>query len=114
MILRDNLYDDPNGCGSGMQMFNEALMQLNDCIKLFYDVKIKTTGIEERIYELENIMSGVDTVYDLRDDVSVLRTSVEMIQPNVNSLEGRIEDMEIRMARIETKLGHLIGLITKQ
>ena len=114
MILRDNLYDDPNGGGSGMQMFTEALVQLNDCVKLFYDVKIKTAGIEEKISELENIMTGVDTVYDLRDDVSVLRTSVEMIQPKVDSLEGRIEDIEIKMARIESKIGHLIGLITKQ
>jgi archaellum component FlaC len=109
MELRDTLYDDPNGGGVGMQMFTEALMQLNDCAKLFYDVKKENTDIEERLYKLENMVSGVDTVYDLSNDVSILRTKVEMFQPTLNSIEGRMVDIESRMTRLETNLGYLIG-----
>ena len=107
MELRDKLYDDPNE-GTGMQMFIEALMQLNDCVKIFYDVKKENTDIEERLYKLENIMSGVDSVYDLRSDVNALRTKVEMFQPTPNSLSGRIDNVENRVTSLETKLGYLI------
>ena len=106
--LRDKEYTDPNE-GTGMQMFTEALMQLNDCVKLFYDVKKENTDIEERLYTLENMVSGIDTVYDLRDEVSVLRTRMEMFQPTVNSLEGRLEDIESRITKLETNLGRLIS-----
>ena len=108
MVLREQEYDDPNGGGVGMQMFTEALVQLNDCAKLFYEVKKENTDIEERLYTLENIVSGVDTVYDLRDEVGVLRTRVEMFQPTLNSIEGRIDDMDSRIAKLETNLGYLI------
>jgi hypothetical protein len=97
MELRDKEYNDPNGGGVGMQMFTEALMHLNDCVKLFYEVKKENTDIEERLYTLENIVSGVDTVYDLRDEVGVLRTKVEMVQPSINSIEGRIETIESKI-----------------
>jgi hypothetical protein len=107
--LRDNTYVDPNESGAGMQMFTEALMQLNDCVKLFYEVKKENTDIEERLYTLENMVSGIDTVYDLRDEVSVLRTRMEMFQPTVNSLEGRLEDIESRITKLETNLGRLIS-----
>lgn len=109
--LRDKEYTDPNE-GVGMQMFTEALMQLNDCAKLFYEVKKENTDIEERLYTLENMVSGVDTVYNLRDEVGVLRTRVEMFQPTLNSLDGRMEDVENRIAKLETKLGYLIKEIT--
>lgn len=108
MILRDSEYDDPNNGGAGMQMFTEALMQLNDCSKLFYEVKKENTDIEERLYTLENIMSGIDNVYDLRDEVGVLRTKIEMIQPNITSLEGRMESAERKITKLENNLGYLI------
>ena len=108
MELRDKEYVDPNEGGSGMQMFTEALMQLNDCVKVFYEVKKENTDIEERLYKLENIVSGVDTMFELRDSVNILRTRVEMFQPTLNSLEGRIETIESRITRLETNLGHLI------
>lgn len=107
--LRDNTYVDPNESGAGMQMFTEALMQLNDCARLFYEVKKENTDIEERLYTLENMVSGIDTVYDLRDEVGALRTRLEMFQPTVNSLEGRLEDIESRITKLETNLGHLIS-----
>ena len=107
MELRDKLYDDPNE-GAGMQLFSEALMQLNDCAKLFYDVKKENTDIEERLYTLENMVSGIDTVYELRNDVNVLRSKVDMFQPTLNSLEGRIENIESRLTKIETNFGYLI------
>jgi hypothetical protein len=107
--LRDNTYVDPNESGVGMQMFTEALVQLNDCAKLFYEVKKENTDIEERLYTLENMVSGIDTVYDLRDEVGVLRTRIEIIQPTVNSLEGRLEDIESRITKLETNLGRLIS-----
>ena len=107
--LRDNTYVDPNESGAGMQMFTEALMQLNDCAKLFYEVKKENTDIEERLYTLENMVSGIDTVYNLRDEVGALRTRIEMFQPTVNSLEGRLEDIESRITKLETNLGHLIS-----
>lgn len=107
--LRDNTYVDPNESGVGMQMFTEALVQLNDCAKLFYEVKKENTDIEERLYTLENMVSGIDTVYDLRDEVGVLRTRIEIIQPAVNSLEGRLEDIESRITKLETNLGRLIS-----
>ena len=107
--LRDDTYVDPNEGGAGMQMFTEALMQLNDCARLFYEVKKENTDIEERLYTLENMVSGIDTVYDLRDEVGVLRTRIEMLQPTVNSLEGRLEDIESRITKLETNLGHLIS-----
>ena len=113
MELRDKEYDDPNGGGVGMQMFTEALMHLNDCVKLFYEVKKENTDIEERLYTLENMVSGVDTVYDLRDEVGVLRTRVEMIQPSINSIEGRIETIESRITKLETNLGYLISDVSK-
>ena len=105
--LRDKEYTDPNE-GAGMQLFTEALMHLNDCTKLFYDVKKENTDIEERLYTLENIVSGIDTVYDLRDEVGELRTRVEMFQPSLNSLAGRMDDIESRIAKLETNLGYLI------
>ena len=107
MELRDKLYDDPND-GAGMQMFAEALMHLNDCTRIFYEVKEENTEIEERLYKLENMVSGVDTVYDLRDEVSVLRTRVEMFQPTLDSLVGRMDDVENKVTALETKLGYLI------
>jgi archaellum component FlaC len=107
--LRDNTYVDPNESGVGMQMFTEALMQLNDCARLFYEVKKENTDIEERLYTLENMVSGIDTVYDLRDEVGALRTRIEMFQPTVNSLEGRLEDIESRITKLENNLGRLIS-----
>ena len=111
MELREKVYDDPND-GAGMQMFTEALVQLNDCAKLFYEVKKENTDIEERLSTLENMVSGVDTVYNLRDEVGVLRTQVEMCQPTLNSLEGRIKSIEDKVTKLETNLGYLIKEIT--
>ena len=108
MELRDKEYDDPNAGGVGMQMFTEALMQLNDCAKLFYDVKKENTDIEERLYKLENMVSGIDTVYELRNDVGALRTKIEMFQPKLDLLEGRIINSESRITKLETNLGYLI------
>jgi predicted nucleic acid-binding Zn-ribbon protein len=113
MELRDKEYDDPNGGGVGMQMFTEALMQLNDCVRLFYEVKKENTDIEERLYTLENMVSGVDTVYDLRDEVSALRTRVEMFQPTLNSIEGQVDDMNRRITKLEINLGYLISEVSK-
>ena len=113
MELRDREYDDPNAGGVGMQMFTEALMQLNDCAKLFYEVKKENTDIEERLYTLENMVSGVDTVYELRNDVGVLRTKVEMFQPRLDLLEGRIDDIDGRILKLETNLGYLISDVKK-
>ena len=110
--LRDNEYDDPNG-GIGMQMFTEALMQLNDCAKLFYEVKKENTDIEDRIYKLENMISGIDTVYDLRDEINLLRTKIEMFQPSISSLDEKINDIESRVTKMEKNLGYLISLIKK-
>ena len=109
--IMDNKYDDPNGGGAGMQMFTEALMQLSDCVKLFYDVKKENTDIEERLYKLENIVSGVDTVNSLRDEVGVLRTKIEMFQPTLDSFGGRLDDVEIKISKLETNFGHLINEI---
>ena len=106
--LRDMEYTDPNE-GTGMQMFTEALMQLNDCARIFYEVKKENTDIEERLYKLENMVSGVDTVYDLRDEVAILRTHIEMIQPSIDSLDGRLADIENRIVKLETNLGYLIS-----
>lgn len=107
MVLRESEYIDPNE-GSGMQMFTEALMQLNDCAKLFYDVKKQNADIEERLYELENRVSGVDTVYELRNDVGALRTRVEMFQPTLDSLSGRMDDVESRMTKLEKSFSYFI------
>lgn len=108
MELRSKLYDDPNEGGAGMQMFTEALVHLNDCVRIFYEVKDENTEIEERLYKLENMVSGIDTVYDLRDEVGSLRGRVEMFQPSLNSLQGRLESVENRITQLETKLGYLI------
>jgi hypothetical protein len=97
--LRDKYYIDPNG-GEGMQMFTEALMQLNDCAKLFYDVKKENTDIEERLYKLENMVSGIDTIYELRDEVGTLRTQVEMFKPTLTSIEGRMISVESRIEKL--------------
>ena len=107
MVLRDSEYDDPNG-GAGMQMFTEALMHLNDCTKLFYDVKNENTDIEKRLYILENIVSGIDTVYDLINDVGILRTRVEMFQPIFDALDGRVGNIESEISKLKTNLGYLI------
>ena len=108
MELRTKLYDDPNEGGAGMQMFTEALMHLNDCARIFYEVKDENTEIEERLYKLENMVSGIDTVYDLRDEVDSLRGRVEMFQPSINSLQGRLDSVENRITKLETNLGYLI------
>jgi uncharacterized protein YoxC len=84
-------------------------MNLNDCTKIFYEVKKENTDIEEKIYRLENIVSGIDAVYDLNNNVSVLRTMVEMLQPSIDSLSGRIDSIESRVTKLETNLGYLIG-----
>ena len=112
MKLRDSLYEDPNGGGVGMQMFTEALMQLNDCVNIFYEVKKENTDIEERLYRLENIVSGVDTAVELKNDVSLLRTKIEMFKPTLDSLVGRMSDIESKIGKFETNLGNLINLIS--
>jgi hypothetical protein len=108
MELRDKEYDDPNDSGLAMQMFTEALMQLNDCSKLFYEVKKENTDIEERLYTLENIMSGVDNVYDLIKEVGVLRTRLETYQSKIGSLDLQFETFENRLLELESKFGYLI------
>ena len=113
MELRDKLYDDPNEA-IGMQMFSEALVQLNDCANLFYDIKKENTYIEERLYNLENIVSGIDTVYDLRNEVSVLRTKIEMFQPTLNSLSVDVEGLLNKISTLENKFGSLIVDITNK
>jgi hypothetical protein len=112
MELREKEYDDPNG-GDGMQLFTEALMQLNDCSKLFYDVKKENTDIEERLYTLENIVSGVDSVYDLRNEVGVLRTKIEMLQPSVDLINARMDELDGKMSKIQNSLGSFIDKISK-
>jgi peptidoglycan hydrolase CwlO-like protein len=57
---------------------------------------------------LENIVSGVDTMYDLIKDVSVLRNKIEMVQPSLNKLEGKIDDIENKIVKLETNIGYLI------
>ena len=109
MELRDIKYEDPNGGGAGMQMFTEALMQLSDCTKLFYDVKKENTDIEERLYKLENIVSGIDAVYELRDEVGILRTNMEMYNSSLNLLEGRLYDVESKVSKLQSNLGYLIS-----
>jgi predicted nuclease with TOPRIM domain len=113
MELRDKLYDDPNE-GTSMQMFSEALMRLNDCSNLFYDIKKENTYIEERLYNLENIVSGIDTVYDLRNEVSVLRTKIEIFQPTLNSLSVDVEGLLNKISILENKFGSLIVDITNK
>ena len=54
------------------------------------------------------MVSGIDTVYDLRDEVDSLRGRVEMFQPSINSLQGRLDSVENRITQLETKLGYLI------
>ena len=107
MELRDKLYDDPNE-GAGMQMFTEALMQLNECSKLFYEVKKESTDIEERLYKLENIVTGIDTMYGLIEDVTILKNKFELLQPVINSLEGKLGDVENRVSKFEINMGYLI------
>lgn len=108
--LRDGEYTDPNG-GAGMQMFTEALIQLNDCVRIFYEVKEENAEIEERLYKLENIVSGVDTVYDLRDEVSILRTRIETFKGTIDFLNGKVETIEGKMDTFERRLGSLIEKI---
>jgi DNA repair ATPase RecN len=112
MELRDKLYDDPNE-GTGMQMFTEALMQLNECSKLFYEVKKESADIEERLYKLENIVTGVDTMYGMIEDVAILKNKFELLQPVINSLEGKIGDVENRVSKYEINMGHLINRVSK-
>lgn len=107
MELRDKDYTDPNEA-IGMQMFTEALMQLNDCTSIFYEVKKENTDIEERLYKLENIVSGIDSVNELRDEVGILRYRVEQLRPSIDLLDGRMEDAENRLAKLEINLGRLI------
>ena len=107
MVLREKEYDDPNE-GAGMQMFAEALVHLNDCTKIFYEVKNENTDIEKRLYELENIVSGVDTMYELRDNVVILRNKIELVQPTIDSLEGRMNNVESMLSTLNNNLGYLI------
>ena len=112
MVMRDIEYTNPND-GSGMQMFSEALIQLDGCVKLFYEVKKENTDIEERLYTLENILSGVDEVNNLSNDVNILRTRVEMFQPSIDSLGERLSSIESRISKLETNLGYLINELKK-
>ena len=108
--IRERIYDDPNDA-IGMQMFTEALVHLNDCVNVFYEVKKENTDIEERLYKLENMVSGIDNVYDLSNEVGSLRTRVEMVQPSIDSLEGRMASVEDRITKLEENLGYLISII---
>jgi hypothetical protein len=105
--IRDREYVDPNE-GTSMQMFTEALMQLNECGKLFYEVKKENTDIEERLYKLENIVSGIDSVSTLIDECGILRARVEQLRPSIDLLEGRMDDAENRISKMEMNLGYLI------
>jgi hypothetical protein len=112
LVMRDIEYDDPNAGGSGMQMFSEALVHLNDCTKLFYEVKSENTAIEERIYKLENIVSDVDSVYNLREDIDSIKSRASYNYSSIESLKYKLEDMESRLLKLETNLGLLINSIT--
>ncbi|MBO7209999.1 MAG: hypothetical protein J6V44_03180 [Methanobrevibacter sp.] len=107
MSLRDREYSDPNNSGDGMQLFTEALMQLNDCVKLFYEVKKENSDIKEKIYSLENVMSGVDSMAEMRKDIDELSLAVG----SINSLEGRIEEIENNLVFLSKNLGHLIDAV---
>lgn len=106
--LRDKEYDDPNNGGVGMQMFTEALMQLNECTKLFYDVKKENVDIENRLHSLENVMYSVDNVYDLSLEVNLLRSKVDVIGNDVNSSNSEIEEIKERLTTLENNFGYLI------
>jgi hypothetical protein len=59
------------------------------------------------------MVSGIDTVYDLRDEINVLRTKVEIFQPTLDSFGGRLEDIESKISKLESNLGYLIRSINK-
>lgn len=105
--LRDREYTDTKDM-VGMQMFSEVLVQLNDCTKIFYEVRSANVAIEDRLYKLESIVSGADSMYELSENVSTLRTQVEMFQPTLNSLSGEYESLDGRASKLESNLGYLI------
>jgi hypothetical protein len=114
LLLRDREYDDPNNSGIGMQMFTEALMQLNDCSKLFFAIKNENIEIKERINSLENLLSGVDNMNDMRSEIASIRTRMDENQPFIHALEGRIDNLETEMYKLQSDMGNLINLLTTQ
>ena len=111
MVLRDTEYDDPNSGGAGMQMFIEALMQLKDCTKLFYDVKKENSDIKERMNNLEIVMTGVDNVVKLQNQVSTLSSNTDILQDYIEVINTRMDNMEENLSKLETNLGYLINIV---
>ena len=111
MVLRDTEYDDPNSGGAGMQMFTEALMQLKDCTKLFYDVKKENSDIKERMNNLEIVMTGVDNVVKLQNQVSTLSSNMDTLQDYIEVVNTRMDNMEENLSKLETNLGYLINIV---
>lgn len=114
LLLRDREYDDPNNSGIGMQMFTEALMQLNDCSKLFFAIKDENIEMKERINSLENLLSGVDSMGNMRSEIAAIRTRMDENQPFIHALEGRIDSLETEMYKLQSDMGNLINLLTTQ
>jgi hypothetical protein len=112
LVIRDSEYEDPNKGGVGMQMFTEALMQLNDCSKLFYGVKKENSDIKERLNKLENIVTGIDSLYDLRNEVYNLSGGINNYKQSIYVLDGRIGSLEDKVEELEKNIGYLITVIS--
>lgn len=64
-------YDDPNDVVS-MSMFQSAIVQMQNCIDMFYTQEQDIVDIKKRMNDLESLLSGVETINSLSGRVDRL------------------------------------------
>ena len=64
-------YDDPNDVVS-MSMFQSAIVQMQNCIDMFYTQEQDIVDIKKRMNDLESLLSGVETINALSGRVDRL------------------------------------------
>lgn len=55
-----------------MALYEKALIQLQDCIDLFYTQKNEIVKLRERVSTLENLVMGMDSIVKIQEDITRL------------------------------------------
>lgn len=65
------IYYDPNDVVA-MALYEKSLIQLQNCIDMFYTIKTQSASIEKRLSSLETMVTGIDSINDLQSRVDRL------------------------------------------
>ena len=73
--------------------------------------RISNSDIKERMNNLEIVMTGVDNVVKLQNQVSTLSSNMDTLQDYIEVVNTRMDNMEENLSKLETNLGYLINIV---